>query len=234
MGKWDDDDYEPEAAEVEDDTNEDDGDESESVDLSKARRTIQRGWGKAEQVKASSSAFAERLKIEKGETLLIKFLEDEPYTSYRYHWLDGRKGQKSFTCIDEIDPKGCPLCAAGDRASSRFAFNVALYVDGDWVNKSYEGGPRVMDALKTFHTDTKSGPLTKHYWSVARSGKQGSSSTNHAPVKERDLEEDWDAKPISDDTMKTLMKNAYDASIVFIPKRSSLVEVAAEEFGDDD
>jgi hypothetical protein len=230
MGKYDDDDVE--APEVNDEV-EDTEEEAEDTgfDEKAARRTISRGWGRAEQVKAASSAFAERLKPEKTPQL-IKFLEDEPYTSYRYHWMDGREGQKSFTCIDDIDPKGCPLCSAGSRASSRFAFNVALFVDGDWVNKSYEGGPRVMDALKNFHNDNVMGPLTKGYWSVFTAGKKGSSSTNHAPVKARDLEEDWSAEEPDDNTLKMLDKGKYDASIVFFPKRTTLVEVAAEELGD--
>ena len=144
------------------------------------------------------------------------------------HWVE-RQGQKSFTCISDLHQQGCPLCDAGHRASARFCFNVALISDGEAVLKSYEVGPRVIDSLKNFHQNPTMGPLSKHYWAISRSGKGPTSQTNHQLVRERDLEEDWDMSPISEDSLASLKRSCYDESIVPIPQRKTLAEIAAEE-----
>jgi hypothetical protein len=198
------------------------------IDRTEARRVIKRGWGNVEQTKQADSPYAQRLKID-DKPVIIKFLEDEPYTSYRQHWIE-RQGQKSFTCIADMHPKGCPLCDAGHRPSARFAFNVALLSeDGDTTIKSYEVGPRVIDSLKNFHQDPRQGPLPKHYWAISRSGKGPTSQTNHQMVRDRDLEEEWNITPLTDDGLEQIKKQAYDASIVPIPNRETLVGIAAEE-----
>lgn len=190
-------------------------------------RVIKRGWGAAERIKDADSPFAQRLKITE-EPQVIKFLEDEPYASYRQHWVE-RQGQKSFTCISDIDERGCPLCDIGNRPSTRFAFNVALITDGDPVVKSYEVGPRVIDQLKNFHTDALQGPLTKHYWAVSRTGKGASSATNHQMIKERDLSDDWRVEALSEGDLKAIRKGCYTPEIIQIPKRKDLAAIADEE-----
>jgi hypothetical protein len=193
------------------------------------RRVIKRGWGYAEQVKNAASGFAQTLKVT-SDPQVIKFLEDDPYTSYRQHWLE-RNGQKSFVCIADLDPKGCPLCDAGDRAAARFAFNVALIPDdgGDAVLKSYEVGTRIIDSLKIFHQDPRQGPLPKNYWAVSKTGTKGTSQTNHQMVRERDLKDEWEIDPLTDEQIALLKKSAYSASIVTIPNRKDLLALAAEE-----
>jgi len=198
------------------------------IDRTEARRVIKRGWGNVEQTKQADSPYAQRLKID-DKPVIIKFLEDEPYTSYRQHWVE-RQGQKSFTCISDMHPQGCPLCDAGHRPAARFAFNVALMTeDGDTTIKSYEVGPRVIDSLKNFHQDPRQGPLPKHYWAISRSGKGPTSQTNHQMVRDRDLEEEWNITPLTEDGLEQIKKQAYDASIVPIPNRETLVGIAAEE-----
>jgi hypothetical protein len=203
-------------------------DEDTDLDRAAARRVIKRGWGNVEQTKQADSPYAQRLKIDE-KPVIVKFLEDEPYTSYRQHWVE-RQGQKSFTCLSDMHPKGCPLCAAGHRPSARFAFNVILLSeDGDATIKSYEVGPRVIDSLSNFHRDPRQGPLPKHYWAISRSGKGPTSQTNHQMVRDRDLEEEWDIKPLSEDQIERLKAQAYDDSIVPIPSYKTLQGVAAED-----
>lgn len=193
----------------------------------KAARTIKRGWNEVEKVKSADSSYAQRLKVGE-DPIIIKFLEDEPYASFRQHWVE-RQGQKSFTCIGDLDERGCPLCDIGNRPSTRFSFNVALFSDGEWVIKSYDVGPRVIDQLKNFHTDPRQGPLTKNYWAVSRTGKGTTSSTNHQMVKERDLEDEWRAEPLLESDLKILTKQSYDPDIIPIPKRKDLLAIAEEE-----
>jgi len=201
--------------------------ESSDFDLTAARRTIRRGWANVEQAKTANSPYAQRLKIDENP-VIIKFLEDDPYTTYHQHWVE-RQGQKSFTCIANMHPQGCPLCDAGSRPSARYAFNVVLLSDGEANIKSYEVGPRVIDSLKNFHQDPRQGPLPKHYWAVSRSGKGPTSSTNHQMVRERDLEEEWNITPLDADALEKLAKQAYTASIVSIPSRDTLLSIATEE-----
>lgn len=192
-----------------------------------ASRVIRRGWGAAESVKNADSPYAQRLRVME-DPVVIKFLEDEPYASYRQHWIE-RSGQKSFTCIADIDPKGCPLCDAGSRPSTRFAFNVVLLSnDSEPTVKSYEVGPRVIDQLKNFHNDPRQGPLSKHFWAVSRSGKGATSATNHQLVKERDLEE-WGIPVLTTDDVARLKRNAYSPDIIQIPNRKDLQQIALED-----
>ena len=171
-------------------------------------------------------AIAQRLKIA-DEPQIIKFLDDEPYASWRQHWIE-RQGQKSFVCIGEFDDKGCPLCDSGDRPSVRIAFNVALLIAGEEpVIKSYEVGPRVIDQLKNFHTDPRTGPLSKHYWAVSKTGKGATTATSHQLVKDRDLEE-WGIAEIDDAGLKGLISRSYTADIISIPSRKDLIDIANE------
>jgi hypothetical protein len=202
--------------------------EAEEFTPKPAGRTVIRGgWNAVEDVKNADSPFAQRLKVSE-DPIIIKFLSDEPYASWKQHWIE-RQGQKSFVCIGDIDDKGCPLCDSGSRPSVRIAFNVALLVPGEEpVLKSYEVGPRVIDQLKNFHTDPRTGPLSKHYWAVSKTGKGATTATAHQIVKERDLEE-WNIEGITDDSFKTLRNKAYTPDIIAIPARKDLLSVADED-----
>jgi len=194
------------------------------------RRVIRGGWEGVKQLKSdvSDSSYAQRLKVSE-EPIIVKFLEAAPYAAYRQHWVE-RTGQKSFTCIGNIDPKGCPLCDSGNRPSNKFAFNVVLLTPGeDPVLRSYEVGSRAIDQLKNFNDDPRQGPLPKHYWAISRSGKGATTATNHQLVKARDLEEEWGVTELSEDMLNHFLKSAYTDEIVPIPTRASLLGVIAED-----
>lgn len=233
MGKYDDDEVEDVAPKGRSSKYDDDAEETEtetrSPDIAKK---IKRGWGAAEETRTADSPFAQRLKVTT-DAVVVKFLEDDPYTSFRQHWID-RQGQKSFTCTNNLHPKGCPLCDAGDRPSARFCFNVALLnPDEEPTLRSYDVGPRVVDSLKNFHQDPKMGPLPKHYWAISKAGKGATSQTNHQMVKATDLEDDWDLEPLSDKQIASLKARAYDSSIISIPSYKTLAQLAAEELRGD-
>ena len=140
-----------------------------------------------------------------------------------------RTGQKSFTCIANIDERGCPLCESGNKPSNKFAFNVALLIPNEEpVLRSYEVGTRVIDQLKNFNDDPRQGPLPKHYWAVSRSGKGATTATNHQLVKARDLEEEWGVQDLSDAELTKFLRLAYTDEIVPIPNRKDLLAVSAE------
>lgn len=204
--------------------------DAEEATPANTARVIRRGWGAAEAVKHADSPFAQRLRVTE-DPIVIKFIEDEPYASFRQHWIE-RPGQKSFTCIADIDPKGCPLCDAGLRPSTRFAFNVILLSnDSEPSVKSYEVGPRVIDQLKNFHNDPRQGPLSKHFWAVSRSGKGATSATNHQLVKDRDLEE-WGLEALSEADLKNLRSKSYGPEIIQIPSRKDLQQIVVDDLDD--
>lgn len=187
------------------------------------RRVVRSGWAGAEQTKVADSDYASRLKIT-DDPQIIKFLEDAPFASWRQHWIE-RTGQKSFTCLGDE----CPLCNAGSKPSSRFAFNVALLGDGEEPTlKSFEIGARVIDQLKNFHNEPRTGPLSKHYWAVSKTGKGATTVTNLQLVKERDLEE-YGLEALSADQMDELVSSKYTDDIIAVPKRKDLVRIAEEE-----
>lgn len=204
-----------------------DEDEDDDGNKQKATRVIKRGWAAADKLKNADSPYAQRLRVTE-EPVIIKFLEDAPYATFRQHWVE-RSGQKSFTCIGDIDDRGCPLCKAGNRASMRIAFNVALMSDdGDHSVKSYEVGIRVLDQLRTFDQDPRQGPLSKHYWAVSRSGKGATAATNHQLVKDRDLEE-WNLEPLSESDLSGLLKESYGPEIIQVPSRKTLMDICMED-----
>lgn len=208
----------------------DEDDDEDKVAKANASRVIKSGWAAADRLKNADSLYAQRLRVT-DEQIIIKFLEDAPYATYKQHWVE-RSGQKSFTCIADIDDRGCPLCKAGNRPTMRFAFNVALMSkDGDHSVKSYEVGLRVIDQLKNFDQDPRQGPLSKHYWAVNRSGKGATSATNHQMLRDRDLE-DWETNPLTDSEHKDLMKEIYGPEIIQIPAYKDLMNIVVEDLDD--
>lgn len=189
------------------------------------RAVIRRGWNAAQKVQESSTPYAQRFKVTE-EPQIIKFIEDEPYASFRTHWVE-REGQKSFICISD-SREGCPLCNAGLRPSSKFAFNIAVLTDtGDFEVKSFEVGVRLIDQLKNFHNDPRQGPLSKNYWSVSKTGKGAQTQTLLQMVKERDLAE-YNLKAYTDDDMAVLKNKSYSSDIIQVPSYTDLMEIAVE------
>lgn len=205
----------------------DDDDEDEPEERPKL--SIQRGWGAAERVASESNGFATKFKLSE-EAKIVKFLEDGPYASFRQHWIDrSGPGQRSYTCIAD-DPRGCPLCDAGHRASARYAFNVAVLAeDMEPVVNSFEVGARVFSQLKNYHNDKRTGPLSKNYWAINKSGRGSTAATNTNMIRERDLPEDWGLDPLTEDQIKVLTKKMYGPEIVQINSYRDLEKVAEED-----
>jgi hypothetical protein len=183
---------------------------------------VRSGWEGHAAVKSAAGDFPEDFKIE-NEAKLIKFLEDEPFASYRQHWVE-RQGKKSFTCIEE----NCPLCDTGDRPSSKTCFNIVALSEGKPINKVLTVGVRLGEQLKGFATDRKTGPLTRLYWGISKSGKGTKTSHSVVPVKERDLEEDWDTEPLDDGELDAFEEHLYGADVIQISSRKQLKEIASE------
>ena len=191
---------------------------------------LRSGFTGAQDTMDSTSSFAQAFKPEE-KAVFIKFLDDEPYVSYRRHWVDrvGADRQKitrSYTCLRSFK-RECPLCEAGDRAQAVAAFNIAIVGDDGVVSlKSWDVGPKIFNILKGYANDPKIAPLTQGFFLVSRTGKKGSVNHNVTPVKASALEEDYDIPVPSKEDLAALEK--YDADIVDVPQAKTLQEIAEE------
>lgn len=217
-----------EKAVVEDDL---DDEEDEDEDATPARTSsIQPGWKAAKKVLSQNrSGFADEFRFGDDDAL-VKFPSADPFGSFGQHWIE-RQGKRSFICLKGHDPKGCPLCKAGDNPRPIVAFNIiVLHEEGDVLDtpvvKALHAGPRLLAQIEAEH-EGRYGPIDSNFWKLSRSGKKGSYQTSVKNVKERDLEDDWEIEPAAvEKAMKKL--KLYDASIFKLPTRQELTEIARE------
>jgi len=168
----------------EDDVEDDDDDEETAIPISRGRKAIKKN--------RPTSDAADNFFSWDDEGQVVKFLPDDPW-SYEQHWVN-RGGKRSFPCLGE----GCPLCEVGSDTTQKIVYSI--------VNLSHPKGPRVQtlevgvtldESLIKFHEDKKTGPLDRLYWALSRSERSNPSgyakyNYTFTPVKERDLEEDWE------------------------------------------
>lgn len=190
---------------------------------------IRGGWTEGQKTMDSASDYAQVLKLETN-IQVIKFLQDQPYANYRRHWIDRMtaKGpqKRAYTCLETVG-KTCPLCGIADRPQAVSAFNVALIGDdGQVLLKTWDVGARLFNVLKAYANDPKIGPLSKGYFAVSKTGVKQNTQINVIPVRENALLEDYEINPPSSEEL--LRVGVYDSSIIQIPKKSELDEVAQE------
>ena len=203
---------------------------AEEAPQPEVRKIIRSGWGAVDTLKQEDANYAVRLKTG-NDPVLIKFLQDAPYASWRQHWVN-RPGQKSFVCREGLDDRGCPLCDAGNRPRPLFAFNVLLLERGEEpALRSYEAGTRVIATLRNFNDDDRQGPLSKHYWAVSRSGTGPQTQYNHLLIKERDLSDEWSIVPLTPESLEQAESKAYDADIMRVPAYEDMVALVNEDVG---
>jgi hypothetical protein len=194
------------------------------------RKLLRGGWQQVDVLKNADSQYAQRLKVSE-EVQVVKFLDDEPFAAWHQHWVE-REGQKSFVCLRDLEDRGCPLCETGNRPSQRIAFNIALLgIGAKPVVRSFEVGPRVVDQLRNLNKAPQTGPLTKHYWAVSRTGKGATTAYNLQAIRARDLQEEWKMDEIDEVLMSQLRETRYDATIMKVPTYADLLSVASEDLG---
>jgi hypothetical protein len=187
------------------------------------------GWSAGQREFDSSSPYAQALKLgEQG--VVIKFLEDQPYASFRRHWVErsGAQGRvtRAYLCMHSLN-KDCPLCDVGDKPQTVSAFNIAvLGDDNDVATKTWDVGIRLFKVLESYAKDPKIGPLTKGFFLVNKTGAKQNVQYNVIPVKASSLAEDYDIEPPPQAVFDKA--DRYDASVIEVPKRKDLDEIAAE------
>lgn len=190
---------------------------------------LHRGWSAGQKEFDSTSNYAQALKLdEKG--VVIKFLEDDPYASFRRHWIErtGPNGRvtRAYLCLKSIG-EDCPLCEAGDKPQAVSAFNVAILGDdGQVTPKSWDVGVRLFKVLEGYAHNQKIAPLTKGYFLVNKTGQKQNVQYNVIPVSARTLTEEHEIDPPSQAALDKVER--YTADIIERPKRKDLDEIAAE------
>lgn len=188
--------------------------------------TVGKGWQGYEGL-PSGGDWIKTWAVPKKPTL-IKFLDGEPFSTYAEHWLDEQKGKKSFVCLGE----DCPLCdELGDRPSGYALFNILDLTDPDHPKvEVWKTGKRVAGMLRNFADDKKTSPLNREdlYWSIFKSGEKGGNvQTNLNPVKARDLVEDWDCEPFTDEELDEFEEKLHtEEEIITISPRKDLRAIA--------
>lgn len=187
---------------------------------------ISKGWEAVRKHKEESSSYASNFKVS-DEEVLVKFLDDAPFVTYYQHWLQELDGKKSFVCSGA----DCPLCEIGDEPRFLAAFNVADLRDGEPEVKVWEASPQPAGEIQEMAKNARFKPINRDdlYFAVSRKkGKNGFWSYTLVPVKDRDLEDDWDIEPLTGDELDDLMDKRYDESIVRISTREDLLDVVEE------
>jgi hypothetical protein len=191
------------------------------------------GWGAYKTTKESAPSKWEKRYIppDEGESL-IKFLEDSPYASVLIHWPEGlpAKTKPLYICWKSVtkDPMAeCPLCEIGEIPSPNVKFNV-LDLDGDVpILKVWGLGVQLTDTVEKYAQNPKSGPLSnpETYYVVQKTGNKKKVTTLR-PVKARDIEEDFNFSPLTDDELEEYYNKCWDESSLDWPTIKELREVA--------
>jgi hypothetical protein len=205
-------------------------DEDDDEDDEPAPKVGGRGWGSYEKTKQASSGFPDNFKAGT-ESVIVKFLDEEPFLVFLQHWIE-RSGKKSFTCLESK----CPLCDdAGDKPSQQVSFNVIDFTDPDDPQiKVWQVGPMVADILKNFSKDKKTAPINRDdlYFSVRKETKNRKTNYYITPIKERDLLDDWDIEPLSEEDLEEFDAKAYDEDILQVTRRTELKGIVREILND--
>jgi hypothetical protein len=189
-----------------------------------------KGWGSYEKTKSATSGFPENFKVT-GEAVVVKILDEEPFLVFLQHWIE-RKGKRSWTCLESR----CPLCDdAGDKPSQQVCFNVVDFTDPeDPQVKIWQFGPMVADILKNYSKDKKTAPINRDdlYFSVSKQSKNNKTTYYITPVKERDLLDDWDVEPLTEEDLEEFDDKAYDEDVLQVNTRNELKQIAREILND--
>ncbi|WP_411087763.1 hypothetical protein [Streptomyces sp. 061-3] len=167
------------------------------------------GWDAMDKAAAASGSDM-YLKVTEDATV-IKIPGDGPFDVYNSHWIEEiEDGSKSVRCWATPD---CPLCQIGDKPK-RFSacFDVISMADpATPALKVWEAGIKIARQLKDIATDTKRGPLNRAdlYFTIKKETKKKSVEYTLERVKERDLYEEYDVEPLTDDALEAFVAECH-------------------------
>lgn len=196
-------------------------------------RAVDSGWGSGGGNKEKrDTVSAPYLNISNGAKL-IKFMDESPVVRFNRHWIPG-KGYSNCP-VSILTEDTCPLCDKDHRPSQAFLMNVIDVTEGpdnagEWEVKTYTFGVEVRNQLISFLEDERKYPSLDHencYWEIRQVTDSGSGrkSTKIMPVKARDLPDDYDLEPLTEEELEGI-ETRYGVSSIFSPYLSKLEEIA--------
>jgi hypothetical protein len=130
-----------------------------------------------------------------------------------------RGSRLSYVCLQE----DCPLDDVDSKPGARVRFNI-LDCGGDTpILVTFECGVGVTEALEEYSQDE---PLSGRYFAVAMRGPKNSRRTQIRPIKVRDLKEDWDFEPLSEEEIAKFDDRLWDDTSLDVESRAELQKVA--------
>lgn len=207
--------------------------EDENDETTRSSSVPRRGWGAAKEAsKRAAKGFENEFKVAEADQV-VKHVEDEPFWSGAFHWVDEiTDGKRSFYCIQDIDPEGCPLCGVGHEVRAQVWFNVVPVTNEGGAAKPemcvLKASPTLANLIEKEHND-RYGPITRHYWKYSKTGggKKGKVNYTLAVVKATDLAEDWEVDPKQAAEAIGTLKPCTD-ELVKYPTRKELQEIVEE------
>jgi hypothetical protein len=217
----------------------DDDEPDEGRSRSRRKRgTPAKGWDAYASKRKTNSNFAEEFKpYERPDhEHVIKFLDDGPFDNYDRHWIDEtKKGvKKSYVCPDGDD---CPLCAIGDPPTTFSVFNIVDLTAKRPTNMVWNTSVSITDLIQRHADSERSSPLNRDdlYFVVTVTKKKKRNVTDIEPLKERDLKEDFDIDPLTDEELEEFDEGKFeDYTVVTQPDSAEDLEDLIEEYGLDD
>jgi hypothetical protein len=206
---------------------------SRRSDEPEERGTVAKGWGGYKKNKKESGGFPDDFKVPENDEVLIKFLESEPFASYRQHWLK-ELNRKSYVCLGE----DCPLCdELGDSPNATVVlFNVLDLTDPDNPEvKVWKATSNPTSEIERRAESSKTSPIDRPdlYFVVSKDKqKNGFFAYSVDPVKARDLEEDFDMAPFTEAELDEFLEKLYDESVVKLDSRRELRDIARDLLND--
>jgi len=187
------------------------------------RSAVSSGWG-AKQEERAETVKAPVLKLKDAGTRVIKILDAAPPVKYKRHYVNSKN--RYYTCTQS----GCPLCAAGVRASWTFVMNVVDLVDDPTEVKTWTFGTEVSSQLQTIAEEKAALDDIGSYFEVRHVKVAGRSApgTNVGFLRSRYLIEEHSLEPLNEEEIAELNEDRYGAEVVYINTLDYLEDVAAE------
>jgi hypothetical protein len=208
-----------------------DDDEDEPRGSRGKPNSTSKGWSGFKAKRQETSDYVKNYALPEDQEEIIKILDEEPFSNYAEHWLDEKKGKKSYVCIGE----DCPLCNIGDKPRVYSMFNVLDLRDGEEPTVfPWKVSQTVTDVLEGYAKSERTSPINREdlYFSIRKTGggKKGRVQTNLNPVKARDLEEDWGIVPFSGKELDAFPLYEEDDVLEFTSRKT--LKVIADDLDD--
>jgi hypothetical protein len=184
-------------------------------------------------------------KVKPGETFYYKHimalvngqLKDGPYAAVKVHWID-RKGKMSFLCPQSSD---CPLCMIGDVPKFEARYNIAMLTEESPLLRTLNVGQQAHDAIRDFHTDKRTSPLSSKFYSRTRPDGKGARWKTEVFKRDGDLQDELEALglklhvPTDDEIAELGRWTAEDAEReINMKELQQIADEIAGDYDDDD